>query len=364
MADNKEKSRADELFEMLNDFRDDEPKKVAKNGGDAELDSHIDEIIEILSKGGSPNEPEATERPLYGDGEIPVSIFDHLSDEGKDETAPTPAPTIELTPIPEPKKDGDSNASTVLSSHFSSADDYNIAPLPAEEEDEAEEEEESKLDRVGNILSKISFLPKALIYILLIFIISAYLSYYVITIGNDVFALVTDSREVKITLEEGATDESVAALLKNEGIIEYDWVYKLYMKYRGNDDGKPTEYIAGEHTLNFDFNYSQIITSLTSRVANREIKRVTIPEGFTVDQIIDLLIENGIGEREKYIEAITVTSMNIRTRGTDVTNAVTLSTSVDMIEPRLPLTAEVICSRSSSAPSLSPRNPPIGSMIF
>ncbi len=303
MADNKERSRADDLFEILNDFRDEEPKKVPENGGDAELDSHVDEIIEILSKGTPSIEPETTERPLYGDGEIPVSIFDHLSDEGKKETAPTPAPTISFTPISEPDNSSDEDSNAVLSSHFSSADDYDIAPLPEEEEEEVEEEE-TKLDRVGNILSRISFLPKALIYILLVFIVSAYLSYYIITIGNDVFALVTDSREVKITLEEGATDDTVATLLKNEGVIEYDWVYKLYMKYRGNDDGKPTEYIAGEHTLNFDFNYSQIITSLTSKIANREIKRVTIPEGFTVDQIIDLLIENGIGEREKYIEAI------------------------------------------------------------
>ena len=32
--------------------------------------------------------------------------------------------------------------------------------------------------------------------------------------------------------------------------------------------------------------------------------RVTVPEGYTVDQIIELLVSKGIGEREKYVEAI------------------------------------------------------------
>lgn len=318
MADNNGKSRADELFDMLNELNNETKQEKIANKDRQEIDSHVDEILEILSK----NDPEPAPKQernavYYGDGEIPVSIFDHLSDKPKAETAPTPAPIPAPAPKPvndpipapkpeqEPEKKEEPEIPSPISSHFSSAEDYENIPLPEEEANENEEEEESKLDKVGKVINRISFLPKALVYILLVVIISAYLSYYIITIGNDVFALVTDSREVTITLEEGVTDEEVAKMLQDEGIIEYGWVYKLYMNYRGSDEenGK-TEYIPGEHTLNFDYNYSQIITKLTSKYANREIKRVTIPEGYTVDQIIDLLIENGIGEREKYIEAI------------------------------------------------------------
>ncbi|MBR2901482.1 MAG: endolytic transglycosylase MltG [Clostridia bacterium] len=317
MADNNGKSRADELFDMLNELNSDTPEqKVSKDR--QEIDSHVDEILEILSKNEpAPEYKQERNAVYYGDGEIPVSIFDHLSDKPKAETAPTPAPiptpvqkpVNEPAPAPKPEpvpeKEEVIEEPSVISSHFSSAEDYENIPLPEAETEEEVEEEESKLDKVGNVISRISFLPKALIYILTVVIVSAYLSYYIITIGNDVFALVTDSKEVTITLEEGVTDEEVAKMLQDEGIIEYGWVYKLYMNYRGSDeDSEKTEYIPGEHTLNFDYNYSQIITALTSKYANREIKRVTIPEGYTVDQIIDLLLENGIGERDKYIEAI------------------------------------------------------------
>ena len=149
----------------------------------------------------------------------------------------------------------------------------------------------------GSIVRNIAIIPKAAVYIALILVISAYLSYYIITIGNDIFALVTETREVTITIEKGATHESVGELLEEKGVITYGWVYEIYMEYRQDGDSS-TEYIVGEHKLNTNFNYSQIITALTAKTVKREIVRVTIPEGFTVDQIIDLLVRNGVGQRE------------------------------------------------------------------
>ena len=66
-----------------------------------EIDSHVDEILEILSKNEpAPEYKQERNAVYYGDGEIPVSIFDHLSDKPKAETAPTPAPIP--TPVQKP----------------------------------------------------------------------------------------------------------------------------------------------------------------------------------------------------------------------------------------------------------------------
>lgn len=319
MADNKENSRADEIFEILQDFRDDSPKAsgdqidniqntdvpspdpVEEQSYDTSDD--IDEILDILSAGlavrnGTEQDSDDSESlpEPYSDGEIPVSIFSHLSDESE---------IAESTPAP----------SGEINSHFSDIADEDI-PLPPEDEepveeepvedDEDEEEETEKehpLFKVGNIFQKMSAVPKAIIYILIILVVSAYLSYYIITIGNDIFALVTTSREVTVTIDEGMTHEQVGEMLEAKEIIEYGWVYELYMSYRGDGDSS-TEYIPGEYKLNTNMNYSQIITLLTTKTNAREIVRVTIPEGFTVDQIIDTLVEKGIGTREGYIEAI------------------------------------------------------------
>ncbi|MBQ3231130.1 MAG: endolytic transglycosylase MltG [Clostridia bacterium] len=292
MADKKENSRADELFDILNEFRDDidaepkEPKKPESQSG-IDISDRVDEMLDILSKG---NEPE--EEP----DEVPLSIFSHLSEEG-DGAEPAAMPQTDSNPH--------------FSDHFASLDESaEIPPLPDENEPEAVEEAEEDGEeresiprRIWNGFKSMSFVPKAIVYIALVLIVSAYLSYYIITIGNDVFALVTESREITVTIEEGATDESVAEMLKSEGIIEYGWVYKIYMKYRGDGDSS-TEYVVGEHKINTNYNYSQIISALTRRGLKYDDVRITIPEGFTVDQIIDLLVEKGLGQKEDYVKAI------------------------------------------------------------
>ncbi len=295
MADKKENSRADDLFEILSEFNDEKGVEVSEklqSKEEPENVSNVDEILEILSKGSSKIEPTFEEKPQEEteEPEIPVAIFSHLSEESDSTQTPSASPIGENLPH--------------FSDHFS--DDDGSVPLPPVEEAPPEpkvKERKSALSIIASIFRNIAIVPKAAIYIVLILLASAYLSYYIITIGNDVFALVTDTREVTITIQEGATHETVGELLEEKGVIQYGWVYEIYMEYRQDGDSS-SEYIPGDYKLNTNYNYSQIITALTSNLVKREIVRVTIPEGFTADQIIDLLVKSGVGQREDYIEAI------------------------------------------------------------
>lgn len=159
------------------------------------------------------------------------------------------------------------------------------------------------LKKIWYVLTNLSFLAKAVIYVAVVCIISAYVSYYVITIANDVFAFVKTDREIKVNVPENATDKEIAYLLEKNGIIKYDWMFELYLIYKMDGD-TPTSYIPGEKTLNSTMNYNQLIAVLTTEPFVNEQISVTIPEGFTVDEIIDLLVEKGIGTREGYVEAI------------------------------------------------------------
>ncbi len=328
MADNRETSRSDEIFNVLNglDVNKNEPSlqgdAVAPEASQTPHTSRFDNLdlsgdslsfdAPSQSSGGLSldndpglgfgNEaapeyvpesvPETAPESNFAAEEldsIPVSLFGHLSEEGN--TAP------------------ESTASSGAFSHFTEHVGESI-PLPEEAAEEAEneneeddDEKESSVTKVGKAFQKISAIPKAIIYILCVLIVSAYLSYFVITVGNDVFALVTESREVTVTLTENMTHKDVGKLLKDEGVIEYSWVYELYMKYRSDGDSS-SEYIPGEYKVNTDYNYSQLIYALTSSTTKREVVRITIPEGFTIDQIIDLLVSNGVGTREEYVEAI------------------------------------------------------------
>lgn len=205
-----------------------------------------------------------------------------------------------------------------LSSHFteSSGDE---PPLPEEEQEappteEEEEEDEDEEDdtplplpfrlivKLWRAVAGMSFVLKAALYIVIVLIITAYLSYYVLTVGNDMFALVKGDAEITITLPENATKEEVAEILYESGLIEYDWAFSLYLKYSG--DGEEITFIAGEHTLNVSMNYIQLLASLTTPYREREVVTLTIPEGFTVDEIITLFLKNGIGTKEGFVEAI------------------------------------------------------------
>lgn len=161
--------------------------------------------------------------------------------------------------------------------------------------------EVKKSKKLFMTLGKGTFLFKALFYILFVVVISAYLSYFVISVGNDVFALVKEDTSAKITVAEGTTIDSIADTLSEKGIINHAWLFKLYLKYRSD-----TEYsfIPGEHDMSAKMNYSQIITELTVKYAKREIVSITIPEGFTIDEIINMLVEKGVGTKEGYVDAI------------------------------------------------------------
>ncbi|MBR5858611.1 MAG: endolytic transglycosylase MltG [Clostridia bacterium] len=282
MAENKDRSRADEIFDILNELNSD--SSSAASAGASSGDD-VDDVLNILSDGNDNSDGN--------EGDIPVSIFSHLSEDVDGAGAPHAAAPAEDTPH--------------FSSHFSD-DDGKAPPPPVDDEPDVQTEEKPKkkgraLEIFGSVFSHLSLIPKAVIYIAIVVIVAAYLAYFIITVGNDVFALVSDTRAVTVTIPENATHETVAEILEAEDIIEYGWVYEIYMKYRGDGDSS-NEYIAGEHTLNTNYNYSQIITALTASSAKREIVRVTIPEGFTVDQIIDLLVDAGVGQREDYVEAI------------------------------------------------------------
>lgn len=209
-----------------------------------------------------------------------------------------------------------------LSSHFSESDG-DEPPLPAEEEpepvyeetyyddDDEEDDEDDEfvfplpfriLGKLWRGFTGLSFIAKAALYLVVVLVLAAYLSYYVLTVGNDMFALVKGDAEIVITLPEDATKEEVAQILYENGLIEYDWAFPLYLELFGENE--EISFIPGEHTLNVSMNYSQLLTALTTPVRIREVVTLTFPEGFTVDDIIDLFVKNGVGTREGFVEAI------------------------------------------------------------
>ena len=144
-----------------------------------------------------------------------------------------------------------------------------------------------------------SGLLKGIIYIVIVLVISGFSSYFIIAVGNDVFAFVKATDIYQIEIPENADIDTVADILKENNIIRYPSIFKLYSKYKkfsGN-------FVAGLYEVNPSMNYDELLRAFRPRSVRQTIW-ITIPEGYTVDEIINLFISKGIGTKEGFIEAI------------------------------------------------------------
>jgi UPF0755 protein len=98
-------------------------------------------------------------------------------------------------------------------------------------------------------------------------------------------------------IPKGANTAQIAELLKKEGFISNVGIYKLFSKLNGYDG----RYQSGIHIVSKSLSLDEMMRVLTS---NPESKKVTIPEGKTFLQIVDILYDNKvISSKEDFIKA-------------------------------------------------------------
>ena len=150
-------------------------------------------------------------------------------------------------------------------------------------------------------VSTIHNIIKTIIYIIFITVVGCFLAYYMITRINDLYAFVKDTDEVEIVVPENATVNEIADILYNAGIIEYPSFFKFYAELKNASERY--DFKAGTYVVNPMMNYDQLFLWLEG-TTEQSIKRITIPEGYTVDDIIDLFVAEGFGTREGFINTI------------------------------------------------------------
>ena len=84
----------------------------------------------------------------------------------------------------------------------------------------------------------------------------------------------------------------VADLLKDNGLIDYKGLFKLFCAVTGVE--KKGKLSPGTYELNTDMDYNALINAMSARSGSRSQTTVTIPEGYTIDQIFALLEEEGV----------------------------------------------------------------------
>ncbi len=140
---------------------------------------------------------------------------------------------------------------------------------------------------------------KIVTYLVAVLVVSVILGVGAIFIGNDIYAFVKSDAEMEITIPENATHGDIAKILAENDLIEYPAVFKIYAGFK-----KYTEnYVAGTYTVSPAMNYKEFIFLFKPKQTVSTVS-ITIPEGFTTDEIIDLFLANGIGTKEGFVDAI------------------------------------------------------------
>ena len=118
-----------------------------------------------------------------------------------------------------------------------------------------------------------------LLWLIFVVAVSAILAGVGWLLANDMCAF--NKEPVTATIEVTKDDDvnSIATKLKNEGLIEYKWFFKLFgaVRHAGDKIG------IGTYELNTDMDYNALIQGMSNRNAtiNADTVTVTIPEGYS-----------------------------------------------------------------------------------
>ena len=120
-------------------------------------------------------------------------------------------------------------------------------------------------------------------------------------LANDFAALNKEPATVTIKVTKDDDIDSIADKLKDGGLIEYKWFFKLFGKVAKAE----SKIGIGTYELNTEMDYSALINGMRNNNAalNSTTVRVSIPEGYTVRQIISLMAQYGVNTEEELNEA-------------------------------------------------------------
>lgn len=144
----------------------------------------------------------------------------------------------------------------------------------------------------------------AIVVIVMSLGINYVISHYVSAVDPD------DPTPYEITIPQNSSASSIASILYNacgegkDGLIVSTASFKVYVDFVG----KANSLKAGTYILSKNMTIKEIVNILAEGVPARAAKRVTIPEGYTVNSIADLLVREGILNESSSFKTVCKTS--------------------------------------------------------
>ncbi|WP_018589746.1 endolytic transglycosylase MltG [Terrisporobacter glycolicus] len=109
-----------------------------------------------------------------------------------------------------------------------------------------------------------------------------------------------NKEDIVIDIPTGSTLSQVTDILKENNLIKNKTLFKLYVKVSNNS----SKIKSGKYLFNQTYSNKEIIEDLSEgKIYNDGIK-ITVPEGSTSFEIMDILVKNKLGEKKVYEKLI------------------------------------------------------------
>ncbi len=118
---------------------------------------------------------------------------------------------------------------------------------------------------------------------------------FLLSFVRDAFWTDTDEARL-IYIPQGAGINQIAVILEEEDVIDYPLFFRIYEKL-----SKSGVYQSGTHKFYVGMSYGEALKALAEKSKNTVT--LTIPEGYEMRQIAQLLEDNGVCTKEEFYEA-------------------------------------------------------------
>lgn len=138
---------------------------------------------------------------------------------------------------------------------------------------------------------------KFIVLIIIILFIIMGKSYY-----NKQFLAVNanNPEEIPVEIPQGSTSTKISNILFEKSLIRNKTIFKIALKNKEAEN----KLKAGSYVLNTGMDVYDIIEELTKGGKNENVERFTIPEGYEIRQIADKLSEQGLVNKDKFLELV------------------------------------------------------------
>lgn len=160
-----------------------------------------------------------------------------------------------------------------------------------------EEEKTEQTDDTGKI--RIPSGVKALVYVCCLLAGSILLAVFGWKCAEDVLALSKPDKPVMITVPENASMQDVSTLMTENGLVDYDWLFRLYCMFSHAE----RKIVPGTYELNSIYDYHALVNAMAGNSGERATTTITVPEGYECKDLFALLEQHGVCSAENLEKA-------------------------------------------------------------